>query len=56
MIELEFDFDISDEQAEQFAMELYYGSDLIADIKKCISDNQEAYAHFLDEERGRCNG
>jgi len=50
---LEFDFEISEEQAEQFAMELYYGSDLIADIK---ADNQEDYARFLEEERGRCNG
>ncbi|MDD6215102.1 MAG: hypothetical protein PUB42_08005 [Firmicutes bacterium] len=56
MIELEFDFEISEEQAEQFAMELYYGSDLIADIKKCIADNREEYVHFLEEERGRCNG
>ncbi len=53
---MEFDFEISEEQAEQFAMELYYGSDLIADIKRCIADNQEDYARFLEEERGRCNG
>ena len=53
---MELDFDISDEQAEQFAMELYYGSDLIADIKRCISDNQADYARFLEEERGQCNG
>lgn len=53
MTKLEFniDFEISDEQAEQFAMELYYGSDLVTDIKKYIADNQERYAKFLEEER-----
>ena len=50
-LELNIDFEISDEQAEQFAMELYYGSDLVTDIKKYISDNQESYTKFLKEER-----
>lgn len=48
---MEFDFEISDEQAEQFAMELYYGSDLVADIKQYIADNKESYEKFLAEER-----
>lgn len=51
MIKLEIDIEISSEQAELFAMELYYGSDLIADIKKYIADNQEGYAKFLEGER-----
>ena len=50
-MEFNIDFEISDEQAEQFAMELYYGSDLVTDIKKYIADNQERYAKFLEEER-----
>lgn len=51
VIKLEFNIEISSEQAELFAMELYYSSDLIADIKKCIAENQESYAKFLEEER-----
>ena len=47
---MELDFEISEEQAEQFAMELYYGSDLVTDIKKCIADNPEAYSQFLEAE------
>lgn len=48
MIRLDIkDIEISEEQARQFAIELYYGSDLIADIKKTIADNREDYERFL---------
>lgn len=50
-LEFNIDFEISDEQAEQFAMELYYDSDLVTDIKKYIADNQESYARFLEKEK-----
>lgn len=49
---MEIDFELSDEQVEQFAAALYYGSDLIADIKKCIAEHSEEYALFLEKERG----
>ena len=53
VIKLELNFEISEEQAEQFARDLYYGSDLIADIKKCIADNQEAFIRFQNERRNK---
>ena len=53
---MEFNIEISSEQAELFAMELYYASDLVTDIKKYIADNQESYEEFLEEERMRHNG
>ena len=43
--------EISKEQAETFANELYYGSDLIADIKKCIAEHPEEYELFIKNER-----
>ena len=43
--------EISVEQAEQFAYELYNGSDLIADIKKCIAEYPEEYELFIKNER-----
>ena len=52
---LELDFEISEEQAEQFARDLYYGSDFVAEVKKCIADNPEAFAKF-QEERRKHNG
>ncbi len=48
---MELNFEISEEQAEQFARDLYYGSNLIADIKKCIADNFEDFAQFQKERR-----
>ncbi len=56
VIKLKFNIEISSEQAELFAMEIYYGSDLVTDIKKYIADNQESYEEFLEEERVRHNG
>lgn len=53
VIKLELNFEISEEQAEQFARDLYYGSNLIADIKKCIADNQEAFISFQNERRNK---
>ncbi len=52
---MDIDFEISEEQAEAFAAELYYNSDLIAIIKETIANNQEDYARFLEKE-GMANG
>ena len=37
MIKLNIEFDISDEQAESFATELYYSTNLVEDIKQCVA-------------------
>ncbi len=55
MIKLDIEFEISDEQAEAFATELYYTSDLIAIIKETIENNREDYERFLEKE-GKKNG
>ena len=52
MIKLEIDIELSEEQVEQFAEALYYGSDLIADIRKCIDEHPDEYSRFLEKERG----
>ena len=52
VIKLEIDIELSEEQIEQFAEALYYGSDLIADIRKCIDEHPDAYSRFLEKERG----
>lgn len=36
MIKLNIDFEISEEQAEAFAMELYYSTNLVEDIKQSL--------------------
>jgi len=53
VVNLEFDFEISDEQAMAFATELYYSTNLIADIKACVEKDPEAYAAFLEKERAK---
>ena len=50
---MELNFEISEEQAEQFARDLYYGSDFVAEVKKCIADNQEAFISFQKEWRNK---
>lgn len=37
MIKSDIDFEISDEQAEAFATELFYSTNLVEDIKQCIA-------------------
>ena len=50
MIELEFDFELSDEQIEKFAYDLYYNSDFVTLVKENIENNKDEYIRFLEEE------
>jgi len=43
--------EISTAQARQFAYDLFYSTDLIADIRKYVDANKEAYADFQSEGR-----
>lgn len=52
---MDIEFEISEEQAEAFAAELYYNSDLITIIKETIENNREDYERFLEKE-GKRNG
>lgn len=45
MIKLDIDFEISDEQAEAFAAELYYSSNLVEDIKQCVARSLKVTQH-----------
>lgn len=55
VIKLDIEFEISEEQAEAFAAELYYNSDLITIIKETIECHREDYERFLEKE-GKKNG
>ena len=48
---MDFEYELSDEQIEQFARELYYSSDLIAEVSNYIANNREEYERFLEEKR-----
>ena len=43
---MDIDFEISDEQAEAFATELYYSTNLIEDIKQCVARSLKVTGHF----------
>ena len=47
---MEMDFEISDENLQQFAETLYYTTNLIAYVKECIAKHPEDYARFLEKE------
>ena len=51
MIKLELDFEISEEQAEQFAAELFYSSNLIEDIKQSVARSLKIRETYNGKER-----
>lgn len=49
MIKLDIEFVISEEQAEAFAAELYYSTNLVEDIKQCLARSLKVTKHFNGE-------
>ena len=48
---MELDFEISEEQAEQFAAELFYSSNLIDDIKQSVARSLKIRETYKGKER-----
>ena len=48
---MEIDIELSDEQLDEIAEALYYGSDLVTEVKEYIASHQEEYELFLEKER-----
>ena len=50
-MKLELDFEISEEQAEQFAAELFYSSNLIEDIKQSVAHSLKICESYKGKKR-----